>query len=149
MGLTVLEKLQDIAYLQNIEVDRFDLPKRIRGLYYEEGNYRSITINTNVNSVNEEVDVMAEEIGHSVIGGGDLFFPEGADPVIKQKAELRAKNYAYNLVLPAKKLLNALFEKWEMHEIAEEYCVTETFVNEAIESYKYKGLIPEYVYCEY
>ena len=71
--------------LQKIEINRFDLPHRIRGLNYEEGNYRAITINTSVKTTNEEVDVMAEEIGHSVIGGGDLFFPEGVDPVVKQK----------------------------------------------------------------
>lgn len=141
MGLTVLERLQDIAYLQNIEVGRYALPKKIRGLYYEEGNYRSITINSSVTTTNEEVDVMAEEIGHSVVGGGDLFFPDGADPGFKRKAEYRAKAYAYNLVLPARELIHAMKSEKEIYEIAEEFCVTECFVNEAIACYKCKGLI--------
>lgn len=33
----------------------------------------------------------------------------------------------------------------DIYEIAEEFCVTECFVNEAIACYKCKGLIPEHV----
>lgn len=144
MELSVLEQLQDIAYLQNIEVGRYPLPEKIRGLYYEEGTYRSITINSTVTTINEEVDVMAEEIGHSVIGGGDLFFPGGVDPVVKRKLELRAKDYAYNLVIPAKELLQVMNSGKDIHEIAEEFSVTECFVQEAIASYRCKGLMREH-----
>lgn len=54
MGLTVLEKLQDITYLQNIKVGRYELPEKTRGLYYEESNYRAITINSSVTTINED-----------------------------------------------------------------------------------------------
>ena len=146
MALSVLDKLQDIAILQNIEISRYPLPNKVRGLYYEEGSFRSIIINTSVETINEEVDVMAEEIGHSVIGGGDLFFPEGVDPVVKRKLEQRAKNYAYNLALPAKVLLEVLKEGKTLHEISEDFCVTECFIQEAIEAYTIKGLIPNHDY---
>ena len=145
MSLTILENLQDIAYLQNIEVGKYVLPEKVRGLYYEEGKFRSITINKIVDTIAEEVAVMAEEIGHSVIGGGDLFFPDGVEPVRRRKAELRAKDYAYNLVLPFKKLSRALEQSMDIWEIAEEFCVTEGFVYEAIESYRVKELLPQFV----
>lgn len=147
MGLMVLEKLQDIAYLQNISVRKYTLPKKMRGLYFEEGNYRFITINTDVKTVPEEVGVMAEEIGHSVVGGGDLFFPDGTDPIIKRKAEFRARHYGYSLVLPVKFLMQSLKQGMEVWDIAEEYGVTEDFVKEAIVSYVSKGLIPDL--CNY
>lgn len=139
MGLSILEKLQDIADLQNIEVRRHTLPEKIRGMYYEEGTFRCIAINSSVETVSEEVDVMAEEIGHSVIGGGDLLFPGGMDPVVKLKAELRAKQYAYNVVLPVKDLLKSMKGQMDINEIADEFSVTPCFVKEAIESYQVKG----------
>ena len=148
MGLTVLERLQDIAHLQGIEVRKHQLPVKIRGLYYEDGNYRSITINTDVRTAREEVGVMAEEIGHSVVGGSDLLFPDGTDPVIRRKAELRARHYGYNVVLPAKFLIQSFKKGMEVWDIAEEYGVTEEFVSEAVSSYVAKGLIPEFGFCE-
>ena len=141
MGQTVLEKLHNIAYLQNIEVRKYALPKRMRGLYFEEENFRFITINTDVTSASEEVCVMAEEIGHSVVGGGDLLFSDGTDPILKRKAELRARHYGYNLVLPAKFLIQSLTRGMEVWDIAEEYGVTEAFVKEAIAANITKGLI--------
>lgn len=90
--------------------------------------------------MNEEVDVMAEEIGLSVIGGGDLLFLEGVDPVVNRKAELRAKLYAYNLVLPVKDLVKSLKSLMAINEIADAYCVTPCFVKEAIVSYQVKWL---------
>jgi len=149
MALTVLEKLQDIAFLQSIEINRYALPERLRGLYFEENSYRTITINTSVDTEAEEVDIMAEEISHSVVGGGDLLFNNKIDEVIKRKAELRSKNNAYNLVVPAKKLLYYLKQQLELWEIAEEFSCTEKFVSEAIEAYKCKGLIPQFIDCEY
>jgi len=144
MHLSLLEKLQDIASLQNIEIGRFNLPKKVRGLYYEEGTFRSITINSDVTTITEEADVLAEEIGHSVVGGGDLFFPDGTDPVLKRKAELRAKAYAYNLLVPVKRLIEVIKEKTCIYDIAEELNVTETFVKEAMDSYKIKGLVENF-----
>jgi len=143
MGLAILEQLHDIAYLQNIQVNKYALPMRLRGLYYEEGNYRTISINSNVTTLSEEVDVMAEEIGHSVWCGGDLFFPNSADPILKLKSEHNAKAYAYNLVLPVNTLVEALKNQMEIWDIAEEFGCTEVFVREAMECYVRKGLIPQ------
>lgn len=47
---------------------------------------------------------MAEMIVHSIFGCGDPVFPCGVDPVVNRKAELRANQYAYNLVIQAKEL---------------------------------------------
>jgi len=141
MGLTTLEQLQNIAYLQNIQVNKYALPMRLRGLYYEEGNYRTISINSNVTTPSEEVDVMAEEIGHSVWCGGDLFFPNSADPILKLKSEYNAKAYAYNLVLPVNKLMDSLKNEMEIWDIAEEFGCTEVFVREAMEGYTRKGIL--------
>jgi len=71
---------------------------------------------------------MAEEIGHCVVGGGDLLFPDTIDPALKRKSELCAKNYGYNLVLPVKSLISALIEGTKMWEIAEIFSVTEKLV---------------------
>lgn len=141
MELSVLERLHEMAFLQNIEVVRHDLPERVCGLYFEEGACRSITINSAVKTAGEEVGVMAEELGHSVFGGGDLFFPGGVDPVLRRRAELRAKNYAYRLVLPPKKLEKALKSGAALFEIAEQFSVSEDFVENAVEAYRLKGLI--------
>ena len=40
-------------------------------------------------------------------------------------------------------VLRAFKQNMEMDEIAEAFCVTETFIKEAIASYKVKGLLTE------
>jgi hypothetical protein len=144
MGLTTLEQLQDIAYNQNIDIERYILPQKVRGLYFEEKNIKVITINKDVSTEEEETCVMAEEIGHSIIGGGDLFFPNGVDPVLRIKAEKRAKGWAYNKLLPFNNLKIRLKQQIDLWEIAEEFSLTLDFVEEAIIYYQQKGLIPSY-----
>ena len=142
MGLSVLERLYELAFLQNIEVVKYDLPERVCGLYFEKGALRTITINNAIRTSGQEAAVMAEEIGHSVVGGGDLVFPGGADPVFRKRAEIRAQYYAYVLVLPVKKLKRALSRGETPYEIAEEFGLSEDFVRCAIKAYSAKGFFP-------
>lgn len=84
---------------------------------------------------------MAEELGHSVVGGGDLLFGN-MDYVTKRKLEQRARGWAYNRLLPPKPLLRLLKRDFPLCEIAEEFDVTENFVRSAIEYYVQKGDLP-------
>lgn len=144
MSLTILEQLYNKASLQDIQVYRHDLPERIRGLYIEHGDFKSITINNCVNTQAEEVDIMAEEIGHFIVGGGDLLLNNSVDSVNKRKYELKAKCQGYKLIIPPAELYEFLLDEVPVWEIAEYYECTETFVLEAIECYKTKGLLPSY-----
>jgi len=145
MALTEYEQLCDTAYAQLIDVFEHALPARVRGLYYEDGLIKSITINKGIDTGAEKLCVLAEELGHSFYGGD---FIHGALPdALKRKIERLARVWAYKRLLPAKKLLAALKDPCYNNncEIAEEFGVTEEFLCEATEYYKVGGIIPPFI----
>lgn len=131
-GLSVLERLQVIADLQHSS-GKISPARKDPGECITKKAPFDTSPSTHLWKLSmRKLMSWQRKIGHSVMGGGDLLFPGGVDPVVKLKAELGAKQYAYNLVLPVIDLLKSMKEQMNINEIADCFCVTPCFVKEAI-----------------
>lgn len=144
--MIVDERLIKDIHIQKIDLITYSLPARVSGLYFEDITTKAITINSRLETKAERNSIVAEELGHSVIGGNLLF--GGLDKVSKRKLENRGRAWGYNYMLPAKQLIRRLKAQTELWEIAEEFDVTVEFVQNAILCYQQKGLLPTYACAE-
>ncbi len=130
--LMMMTNLLALAEEEGIEVNEYELPERIRGLYFE----NSIAINKKIKTEKEKRCVLAEELGHFYFTIGDIL-----DLKIEsnRKQEIRARNWAINKLTPFEKVLEAyeLGHKTP-YEMAEYLDVTEDFMKEAILYYQKK-----------
>ena len=141
MALSTFERLEQAAYDQSIEVFTAALPERLRGLFYDDGCIRVITLSAAIRTAAERLSTLAEELGHHVVGGGNILF--GNIPyAARRQIEARARAYAYGILMPVARLLPYLRRNEPYWDIAEEFEVPQYFVEEAVKYYCTKGLIP-------
>lgn len=105
------------------------MPKRIKGLYADNNVWINKLIKTNV----EKRCILAEEIGHHETSFGDIL---DLNDIRKSKQELKARQWAYEKLVPLKKIVQAYHERIKgRHEIAEFLGVTEEFLQSSIDRY--------------
>lgn len=107
-------------------------------LKYNNGRIKGkrIAIRKNLDTSTEKACVLAEELGHHYTTVGDII---ELDTPQKRKQERQARLWAYNKQIGLHGLINA-FEHGckNRFETAEYLEVTEDFLEEAIECYRYK-----------
>ena len=131
-----MTSLLDIAEFEGIEVHEIELPKSIKGLYYD----NSIAISKRLSTNKERKCVLAEELGHYFTSIGDILNLKIEN---NRKQEIRARNWAIQKLVPFEELILAHQEGYvNVYELAEYFDVTEDFMREAILFYqnKYKYL---------
>ena len=141
MPMSMYERLEQAAFDQSIEIFTAALPERLRGLFYDDGNCRIITLSSAIRTAAERLVVLAEELGHHIIGGGNILFGN-LPQAVRNQLENRARAYAYGILLPVAKLLPYLRRNEPYWDIAEEFGVMQEFVEDAVDYYRTKGLIP-------
>ena len=144
--MTVYELSCDRAAMQGISVREEVTPYAIKGLYYEDEDTKVVAISNRLETEVEKNAVLFEERGHGIRGGNILF--GGYDQVMKRKIELEGKGHGYAIGVPIRKLTALLKRGLYFSEIAEELCVTEKYVTEAVDYYITKGKLPRYNHCE-
>lgn len=133
------EMLMNEAYCQKVEVYEKPMSPRIRGLYGD----NVIWLNRGLPTYTARVCVLAEEIGHHYTSTGSIL---NLKEIVNVKQEKRARNWAYEKLIPLKSFIEASKEGLtNRYELAEFLGVTERFLDEAIEHYKEKhGLYTEW-----
>lgn len=128
-----LEKEEQEAIDAGIHVDYIPFKcKSIKGLYCD----GSIAINSNVETCVERACILAEELGHHHTSSGIILNMESA---VNQKQENSARLWAYNKMVTIEKLISAKEAGCcNRYEIAEHLCVTESFLQDAIDCYHSK-----------
>lgn len=130
--LYLYETLINEAESQNIKVYEKPLLPCIRGLYGDNIIWlnRGLTLNT------EKVCVLAEELGHYYTSSGNILEQK---KVVSIKQEKRARNWAYEKLVPLESFIQAYKAKIRSrYEFAEFLNVTEEFLGHAIAHYKEK-----------
>lgn len=116
--------------------DQSDLPEGIKGLYIETGHTQMILLNKNLPIQAEKRCVLAEELGHYYTTFGNI---TDQTDVRNRKHEKRARNWAYEKLVPLDKLVAAsrlgIRNRYELAEYLE---VTETFLEEALLHFREK-----------
>lgn len=127
-----MTNLLTIAECEGIEVFEFELPERIKGLYYE----NSIVINKKLKTNKERKCVLGEELGHYFTSVGDIL---NLKIESNRKQEIRAKNWAIQKLVPFDELVLAFQEGYtNVYELSEYFDVTEDFMKESILFYQRK-----------
>ena len=131
-----MTNLLTIAECEGIEVFEFELPERIKGLYYN----NSIALNKRLETNKERKCVLAEELGHYFTSAGDIL---NLKIQSNRKQEIKARNWAIQKLVPFDELVLAFQEGYtNVYELSEYFDVTEDFMKESILFYqrKYKYL---------
>lgn len=134
------------ALLKEVPVifdDCADLPNDYAGLYISMGRAEVILIDKTIKVRNEKICILAEELGHYHTTSGNIL---DLTDIRNRKQEKRARNWAYEKLIPLESFVKASKEGIQnSYELAEFLEVTEEFLEEAIEHYKDKyGLYAEW-----
>lgn len=126
------EDLQKEAEQQGVDIYEKTLRQRIKGLYAD----NIIWINRYIPTNKEKACVLAEELGHYYTSYGDIL---DQTKIINRKQEKRARNWAYEKLIPLHKLIEAYECRCRNRfELAEYLDVTEDFLEAALKHYKEK-----------
>ncbi|MEL7656172.1 MAG: ImmA/IrrE family metallo-endopeptidase [Bacillota bacterium] len=116
--------------------DCADLPPNYSGLYIEIGKSKAIFIDKAVKIRNKKTCILADELGHYYTTSGNIL---DLTDIRNRKQELRARNWAYEKLIPLQSLVEASKEGIRnRYELAEYLDVTEAFLGEALSHYKGK-----------
>lgn len=126
------EQLVKEVYQNKLELHEVCLSSRLKGLYSDNIIWINKLISTNV----EKTCVLAEELGHHHKTAGDILDQTN---VTNRKQELRARNWAYEKLVPLNKVIMAhkchITNRYELADFLE---VTEEFLEAALNWYKSK-----------
>lgn len=116
--------------------DQSDLPDGIKGLYIETGHTQMILLNKTIPVQAEKRCVLAEELGHYYTTFGDI---TDQTDIRNRKHEKRARNWAYEKLIPMDKLVEASRRGIRnRYELADHLEITEQFLEEALLHFKEK-----------
>jgi hypothetical protein len=116
------------------DVDIYEKPMSpgVKGLYADS----IIWINHTVPTVTEKACILAEELGHYHTSVGNII---DLGDIRSRKQELRARDWAYNRLVPLSKIVQAHHAHVsDRHELAEYLDVTEEFLQAAVDRYREK-----------
>jgi Zn-dependent peptidase ImmA (M78 family) len=106
-----MEKMLDLAYKENILVEKFDFAPPLRGIYMCQPDSRPIIgLDVKLNSVVEERSIMAEELGHHFTSVGycvNRQFYNYSTRLHISKIEYKALRWAANYLISDDDLLDA------------------------------------------
>lgn len=131
--------LQTEAQANGIEVFEMPFKGKIKGLYKD----GTIAINKFLKDRVEKACILAEELGHHHTSVGNIL---DQTDIRNRKQELRARQWAYERLIPLSAIVQAYYAKVNgRYEIAEYLGVTEEFLQAAVDRYRDKfGLFATY-----
>lgn len=92
-----------------------------------------IAIRKTLDTSKQKMCVLAEELGHSATGTGDIL---DQSDLLAQKDELKGRKWAYKKIIPFPRILDALEHGYYLpYEIAEYLDVDEKFLRDALQTY--------------
>lgn len=140
--MKTLQSLYALAKYHKIPVEIFDLPQtESLAIMDEKGNCFIGIDKQSISSEQEELIRIAHELGHCETGA---FYNRYSALDIRQKHENRAKHWAYQTLLPAKNIEQAIKQGYvEPWQIAEYTDLPEAFVRDAIVYYRSTNQLKE------
>lgn len=128
--MTNYEKLVDRAYIEGITIVDMDFSHNTKGLCIN----KTIGINKKIETDNEKMCVLIEELGHYYKTVGDI---TDLSSTSNRKQENIAHRWGFNKLLCIHDILNAFKKGYcNRYEMAEYLNITENFLQEATEYFK-------------
>ena len=103
---------------------------------FENDNEYSIGIDYNkIDNSTEEKEILAEELGHYYCGA--LYYID-SDIALKRKCEIRAKKWAYSVLVPFQKLKDKIAQGFDLYDLADYFNVDIKYMIDCIDFYTEK-----------
>lgn len=100
---------------------------------FENDNEYSIGIDYNkIDSSTEEKEILAEELGHYYCGA--LYYID-SDITLKRKCEIRAKKWAYSVLIPLQRLKEKIAQNFDLYDLADYFNVDVKYMIDCIDFY--------------
>lgn len=126
------ETLSAEASTSNVDIVEKPLRGRNKGLYAD----GLIVIDKRLSTIIEKACILAEELGHHHTSFGDIL---DQNIIHKRKQELRARQWAYQCMIPLEGIVQAHHARISgRYDLAEYLGVTEEFLQAAIDRYTEK-----------
>lgn len=135
--MTQLELLYEAAEESDIEINDYHFSHTKKGMCVSLDEYKSIALDKpRIESSAEEVDVLAEELGHYETGSLYLLETTHNSPIHRSNiihCEGKTKRWKIKKLLPFDDLREAIQSGYqECYELAEHFNLMEDFIREAI-----------------
>lgn len=129
-----LNKLYDIAENEKIKIYDFELDNA-NGVFININNTNAIALNyKNIDTSTKEKCVLAEELGHYYYDA--TYSPFCSDVSFINRQEFRARKWAFKTLISPFKIKNLINNGiTSLHEMAEEFGVTEDMLHLACQYY--------------
>lgn len=125
----IYHKLSNLAYEMGLSIYDRTMPYKMKGLYAD----GHIWINRSISTLTEKGCILAEEIGHHITSHGNIL---DLRDIKNRKQELRARQWAYEMIIPLSSLVQAHHARVKgRYELAEYLGVTEEFLQNSIDRY--------------
>lgn len=143
---TKLEQLEDIAYQSDVQIHNFRFSDIKKAACVLLGDCKTIALDRlGISSTAEEVEILAEEIGHFETGALYIVNSTYNTPVARSnriKCEGTAKRWAYENLLKPDEIESAIAKNLgDIHLAADDCQVTVEFMNAAISYYRSCGIV--------
>ena len=139
-----LEELEQVIDDNDIDLIEFNKMNEKSMIIKDfENEYVTIVVNKiKIANERELLVLMSHKLGHYNTSGYYCAYMLKSN---KCKMEYNANVDSVKRLVPIKKLKSLLIDSWgySRNELAEEFGVTENFIDEAVHIYKRKGLLPQ------
>lgn len=138
-----MSRLEDLCEeMHQYGVETYEMRMISKGLYCD----NVVWLNRELSNI-EKICVLAEEFGHRCTSAGNIL---DLNDIRNRKQEKRARNWAYEKLIPLQSFVDASREGVRnRYEFAEFLGVTEDFLEQTIEHYKEKYGLYADLYAEW
>lgn len=129
-----------IAQNENIDILDYNWNKVKARIFEIDNKYYIALDNDKITNSIEEKEILAEELGHYY--SNSLYYIN-TDIVTKRKCELRARKWAYSVLIPLQKLKEKIIQGLDLYDLADYFNVDIKYIIDCINFYtdKYGVLV--------
>lgn len=132
--MTVLD-MYNIAEKECIDVLNYNWTNTKARIFEIDKNYYIALDDKQIHNSVEEKEILAEELGHYYCNA--LYYLDSTK-IMKDKCELRAQKWAYNILIPYHKLKEKLLEGLDLYDLADYFDVDIKYMIDCIDFYTEK-----------
>lgn len=124
--------LYKIVDNEKIEVENFKWTNVKARIFEYNNNYYIGLDNSQIETSIEEKEIIAEELGHYFC---NALYYLNSDKELKNKCELRAKKWAYSVLVPLQKLKEKITQGLDLYDLADYFDVDIKYMIDCINFY--------------
>ena len=127
--------LYKIAENEKIDILNYKWTNTKARIFEIENNYYIALDNKQINNSIEEMEILAEELGHYYC---NALYYLNSDKALRDKCENRAMKWAYSILVPFQKLKEKILQGFDLYDLADYFNVDIKYMINCINFYTQK-----------